>query len=100
MKTVNVTMVRIYTLERSETVPTILNYLQNEVKIRGISVFRAMSGFGETGVHMDAFLNLSFSLPLVIEFFDHPEKVALALEYLSSIIKSEHLVMFPAQANA
>ncbi|WP_454782024.1 DUF190 domain-containing protein [Legionella sp. WA2022007384] len=99
--TVEVTVVRIYTLERADNVPIILNYLQNEAKIRGISVFRAISGFsGETGIHNDSFLDVSFSLPLIIEFFDHPEKVTVALEFLITIIKKEHLIFFPARANA
>ena len=97
---VEVTVVRIYTLEQAENVTSILNYLKNEVKIRGMSVFRAVSGFGETGVHNTSFLDVSFSLPLIIEFFDHPEKVAIALEYLGTVIKKEHLIFFSARANA
>ena len=100
MKTIDVTVVRIYTLEGSESVPDILNYLQNEVKIRGVSVFRAISGFGETGTHTSSLMELSFSLPLVIEFFDHPEKVNTAIEFLSTVTKREHLIFFPAQVNA
>lgn len=39
IQTVEITVVRIYTLERAENIPSILNYLQHEAKIRGISVF-------------------------------------------------------------
>ncbi|KTC82741.1 DUF190 domain-containing protein [Legionella cincinnatiensis] len=98
--TVEITVVRIYTLERAENIPSILKYLQNEAKIRGISVFRAISGFGETNVHNSSFLEVPFSLPIIIEFFDEPEKVAGTLEYLTTIIKKEHLIFFPARANA
>lgn len=98
--TVEITVVRIYTLERAENIPSILNYLQNEVKIRGISVLRAISGFGETNAHNSSFLEVSFSLPIIIEFFDEPEKVTVALEYLTTIIKKEHLIFFPARTNA
>ena len=97
---VDVTVVRIYTLEQAENVTSILNYLQHDAKIRGISVFRAVSGFGETGIHNNSFLDVTFSLPLIIEFFDHPEKVTVALEYLATIIKKEHLIFFSAKANA
>lgn len=75
--TVEVTVVRIYTLEHSENVTDILNYLKDEVKIRGISVFRALSGFGETGVHDTSFLDVSFSLPLIIEFLIILKKLLL-----------------------
>ncbi|CEK11566.1 DUF190 domain-containing protein [Legionella hackeliae] len=99
MKTVDVTIVRIYTLEGEESVSTILKYLQKEIKVCGMSVFRAISGFGETGTHTASLLDLSFSLPLVIEFFDAPEKVNTALEYLSTVVKPEHIVCFPAKTN-
>jgi uncharacterized protein len=98
--TVEVTVVRIYTQERADNVPIILNYLQNEVKVRGVSVCRAVSGFGEVGIKNDSFLDVSFSLPLIIEFFDAAEKVTVALDYLSTIIKKEHLIFYPARANA
>ncbi len=98
--TVEITVVRIYTLERAENIPSILNYLQNEAKIRGISVFRAISGFGETNVHNGSFLEIPFSLPIIIEFFDEHAKITVALEYLTKIIKKEHLIFFPARANA
>ena len=78
---------------------TIVNYLKNEAKIRGISVFRAISGFGETGNHTASLLDLSLDLPLSIEFFDSKEKVEPALEHLSSIIKHEHIVFWEAKAN-
>ncbi len=99
MEMINVTVVRIYTHERAEILPTILDYLQKEIEIRGISLFRAISGFGSTGNHTTSLLDLSFSLPLIIEFFDHPEKISVALEYLATVVKSEHLIFFTAQAN-
>ncbi|VEB33962.1 Uncharacterized ACR, COG1993 [Legionella sainthelensi] len=98
--TVEITVVRIYTLERAENIPSILNYLQNEAKIRGISVFRAISGLGETNVQNGSFLEIPFSLPIIIEFFDEHSKITVALEYLTKIIKKEHLIFFPARANA
>jgi hypothetical protein len=44
-------------------------------------------------------VDLSLNLPLTIEFFDHPEKVTLALEQLGKLIKPEHVVCWEAQAN-
>lgn len=99
MELVEVTVVRIYTHERAETLPTILDYLQKEIQIRGVSLFRAISGFGTAGVQNNSLLDLSFSLPLIIEFFDHPEKITTAIEHLAKVVKSEHLIFFTAQAN-
>src|SRR5690349_17106978 len=92
MKTVDVVIVRIYVTESSNLLNTIVNYLKTEAKIRGISVFRAISGFGATGNHTASFLDLSLDLPLAIEFFDSKAKIEPALDYLSDIVKHEHIV--------
>jgi hypothetical protein len=99
MKTVNVIFVRIYITESSHMLDTIVNYLKKEAKMRGISVFRAISGFGDTGNHVASLVDLSLDLPLSIEFFDSKDKIEPALEHLSSIINPEHIVFWEAKAN-
>lgn len=99
MKTVDVVFVRIYITESSHLLNTIVNHLQKEAKIRGISVFRAISGFGDTGNHTASLVDLSLDLPLAIEFFDSKDKVETALEYLSKVVKHEHIVFWDARAN-
>lgn len=99
MKTIDVTMVRIYVMESSALVKEIVNYLKNEAKIRGMSIFRAIKGFGETGSHTGSLIDLSLDLPLAIEFFDSKDKIDFALEHLSKIIKHEHIVYWEAKAN-
>jgi uncharacterized protein len=99
MKTMNVVIVRIYIMESSNLLNKIVNYLKKETKIRGISVFRAISGFGETGNHTASLMDLSLDLPLVVEFFDNKDKIESAIDYLSTIIKHEHIVFWEAQAN-
>ena len=100
MKMVEVVVARIYITEASKLLKHILEYLQNDVKVRGVSVFRAISGFGETGEHTSSLVDLSLNLPLVIEFFDSSEKVMPALEHLDTLVKAEHVVYWVAQANA
>jgi PII-like signaling protein len=63
-------------------------------------VFRAISGYGDSGMHGATFVDLSLDLPLVIEFFDEQEKINLALEALSKIIKPEHIIFWNAKVNA
>ncbi|OGT44665.1 MAG: hypothetical protein A3E82_03675 [Gammaproteobacteria bacterium RIFCSPHIGHO2_12_FULL_38_11] len=99
MKTVEVIFVKIYITESSHMLNTIIKYLKNDAKIRGISVFRAISGFGDTGNHTASLIDLSLDLPLSIEFFDSKEKIEPALEHLSGIIKYEHIVFWEAKAN-
>jgi PII-like signaling protein len=100
MKTVDVLMVRIYITESSHLLDQIVDYLRNTVKIRGISVFRAISGFGESGNHTSSLIDLSLDLPLTIEFFDDDHsKIDKALDGLNSMVKPEHIVIWDAKAN-
>ena len=100
MKLAKVTMVRIYITESSKLLKPIINYLHNEIKVRGVSVFRAISGYGESGSeHVSSLVDLSLNLPLTIEFFDHPEKAKKALSQLSTMVKPEHVVFWEAEAN-
>lgn len=99
MKTMDVVIVRIYITESSHQLNTIINYLKTEAKIRGVSVFRAISGYGETSNHTASLLDLSLDLPLAIEFFDSKNKIEPTLEYLSTIIKHEHIIFWEAKAN-
>lgn len=100
MKTIDVLIVRIYVTEASHLLNKIIDYLKKDVKIRGISVFRAISGFGETGSHTASLLDLSLDLPLTVEFFDDDiSKIEKALDHLGTIIKPEHIVSWQAKAN-
>lgn len=99
IKSVDVIIVRIYILESSHLIKKIFNHLENVVKIRGISLFRAISGYGGTGEHSTSIMDMSWDLPLVIEFFDSEEKVKAALEFLNEFIKPEHIVFWAAKAN-
>jgi len=95
MNVINVTMVRIYITEGEKLLKPLVDYLKNEV--RGVSVFRAISGFGDTGTHTASLLDLSLNLPLVVEFFDHAEKVKAVLTQVLRMVKPEHLVFWEAQ---
>jgi PII-like signaling protein len=100
MNTKDVIMVRVYITESSHLLKTIVNYLKHDIQIRGLSVFRAISGFGESGDHSSSLLDLSLDLPLVIEFFDEQTKTDLAIEYLSTLAKRSHIVSWAAKTNA
>ena len=100
MKTINVLMVRIYITESSHLLNQMIDYLKQDVKIRGISVFRAISGFGESGNHTSSLIDLALDLPLTVEFFDDDKsKIEKAVDHLSSMVKPEHIVLWDAKAN-
>ena len=98
LKSTSVTMVRIYITESAKLLTTIMNYLHKEAKVRGVSVFRAISGFGDSGEHHAALMDLSLNLPLTVEFFDSPEKIKVALDHLGTLVRPEHIVFWDVQA--
>lgn len=100
MKHSDVTMVRVYLTESEKTLKTLLAKLHDEEKVRGVTVFRGISGFGRSGkVHSATLLDLSLDLPVVIEFFDEPAKVQRIFAHLKGILPAGHVVSWPAQVN-
>ena len=83
MNTLDITFVRIYLTEGEGRMESLLKRLHDEEKVQGVTVFRGISGFGSSGrLHSSSLLDMSLDLPLVIEFFDVPEKVGQILEHL------------------
>jgi len=100
MKTQDVTMVRIYLHEGQGQMQGLMQLLHDEEKVRGVTAFRGVTGFGQSGkMHSSTLLDTSLDLPLVMEFFDEPEKVARVLEQLNKIVKPGHIVSWPATIN-
>lgn len=100
MKTIDVQVVRIYITEASHLLNKMITYLKKDIKIRGVTVFRAISGFSGDHDHSANLVDLSLSLPLTIEFFDDDKnKIEQALNYLSTLMKAEHIVFWDAKAN-
>lgn len=96
----NVTVVRIYLTEGEKQLSSLVKRLQKWEKLRGLTVFRGITGYGESGVIHDAkLIDLAMDLPLVLEFFDDPEKIAPILEHLNDFIKPGHIVTWSAATN-
>ena len=78
----------------------LLERLHDQEKVRGVTVFRGISGFGRTGVvHSSRMLDLSMDLPVVVEFFDEPVKVERILTHLADLLPPGHVVSWPASVN-
>jgi len=100
MKETEVTMVRIYLHEARAHMEELLRYLHDESKVRGVTVFRGITGFGSSGeVHSSTLIDMSLDLPLVVEFFDTPERVEEIIGELNTKIKLRHVVYWPAKIN-
>ena len=92
-----VTVVRIYLTER-QGLTELMAYLHDESKVRGVTVFRAISGFGKSGVmHSSRVLDTALDLPLVVEFFDQPDKVREILQRLNALVEPGHVITWSAE---
>ena len=101
MKPVEVTVVRIYLTEAQAKLNPLLKQLHDQEKVRGVTVFRGISGFGPSGVvHTAALLDLSLDLPIVVEFFDEPTKAAAIVERLHALIDPGYIVSWRAYTGA
>jgi len=97
MKEIEVTMVRIYLTEAESKLNPLIKRLHDWEKVRGVTVFRGISGFGKSGVmHSSMLLDMSLNLPVVVEFFDEPGKVATILAHLNEMIDPGHMVHWRA----
>ena len=93
MNTLDVTFVRIYLTEGEGRMEGLLKRLHDEEKVQGVTVFRGISGFGSSGkLHSSSLLDMSLDLPLVVEFFDVPQKVEQILEHIRRDIDPGHIV--------
>ncbi len=97
-----VTVVRIYLSEadhgrRKNLMQEILNILHDQHRVKGVTVFRGIAGFGDTGeVHASDILRLMVDLPLVIEFFDEPSVVQAVLGLLEGLVPDGRVVSWQA----
>ncbi len=102
----DVTVVRIYLNEadhgrRTSLMQEVLNILHDQHRVRGVTVFRGIAGFGSGGqVHAADILRLMVDLPLVIEFFDQPPVVQAALELLKDLVPKGHIVAWNASCRS
>lgn len=100
MSGTEVTVVRIYTSEGQGQADNLLKRLHDWEHVRGVTVYRGIAGFGASGkVHTAKLVDLSLDLPIIVEFFDTPDKVAAILEHLSADIKPGHMLSWTARVN-
>lgn len=100
MTMVDVMVVRIYLTEAEHRLRPLLAYLHDKAHIRGVTVLRGISGFGQSGqMHAAGLVDLSLDLPLVVEFFDSPIHVTETLAHLNGLVEGDPIMTWPAQAN-
>jgi PII-like signaling protein len=100
MKLTEVTMVRVYLNEGDHQLRKLLDFLHRDEQVSGVTAFRGIAGFGRSGkAHESSLLDISMDLPLVVEFFDLPEKVERVLQDLNQWVEPGHVISWSAQMN-
>jgi PII-like signaling protein len=100
MNSATVRIARIYLTEGKHQLERIMETLHDTEKVRGVTVFRGISGFGRSGkMHSSKLLDLSMNLPVVVEFWDAPEKMGQILDHLSMQVEPGHIVSWSAEVN-
>lgn len=100
MNGTEVTVVRIYLSEGQGQLENLLKRLHDWEHVRGVTVYRGIAGFGASGqLHTAKLVDLSLDLPIIVEFFDAPAKVAAILDHLKNDIRPGHMLSWTAQVN-
>ena len=92
-----VLVARIYVTEGKHIHEKIFQRLHDEHNVQGVTVYRGITGYGKSGeTHSSTLLDVSFDLPVVVEFFDTEDKVRTALDAISDLITPGHVLTFAA----
>ena len=96
-------VVRIYISEsdsgrKDNLMEKIMGILHEQHRVRGVTVFRGITGFGSKGVvHAADLLRLNPHLPEVIEFFDDSATVAAAIEALDGLVPAGQMISWQVE---
>ena len=92
----NMIIARIYLSEKYAHLDTLLSFLHDVEKVRGVTVYRAIEGYGDSGeLHNAKVIDLSMNLPLVVEFFDEADKVDDILTHVENNFSAGHIISWP-----
>ncbi|MEY2696364.1 MAG: hypothetical protein RL333_502 [Pseudomonadota bacterium] len=87
MPTIPITVAKIYSREKEHRVQKLLKILHDEERVMGATIIRGIQGFSLDGImHDNSLVDLSLDLPLILEFFDTPERVEAILNRLEAQI--------------
>ena len=100
MATETVTVARIYLREGEHLLGKLIKLLHEEEKVSGVTVLRGIGGFGPDGeIHLASLVDLSLDLPLIVEFYDAPDRVETILADLEKRLGLAHVVTWQAKGH-
>lgn len=89
-----VLMVRVYLTEGRAKLDVLMKHLFQSGQLRGMTVLEATSGVGTTPFHEDSYQSIE-GKPVILEFFDRPEKAKALLERIRELVAPRHVIMHP-----
>jgi len=99
MSATELTLVRVYLTEGHDGINEVVTWLQNDSGVHGFTLFRGVAGLGSSGqLHTASLLDLSSSLPMVIEFFDKPDRISHIVEQLQTFVDPDHIISWPVKS--
>lgn len=87
-------LVRVYVTESRARIERVLELLHGSEKVRGITVFRGVAGFGTTPITNEE-MREPIDPPMVLEFFDKKAAAIETVRYLRTLVSPHHVVMWP-----
>ncbi len=94
-----ITIVRLYFTETDVDINALLEHLYKKEKASGVTVFRGISGFGESGeIHSSTLIDTAFDLPIVIEFYDDSKRAQEIMAALKKDFRPKHMIYWQANS--
>jgi PII-like signaling protein len=88
-----VTIARLYLREGEHLLSKVMKFLHEEERVAGVTVLRGMTGFSTDGkIRTASLVDLSLDLPLVVEFYDEPDRVETVIRELLRRMDLSHVV--------
>ena len=101
MATQSITVARIFLREGEHLLAGVIKFLHDEEKVAGVTVYQGVAGFAADGeIRTSRLIDLSLDLPLVVEFYDSPERVEKVIGHLQNQMGLAHVVSWPAVRHA
>jgi PII-like signaling protein len=85
-------LVRVYMNEKKAHLDSLMQFLDQR-KMRGVTVFRGIAGFGDSGKwHMANLIDLALDLPLVVEFFEYRASAEKSIIAIHKLLPQAHII--------
>lgn len=92
------TLVRVYLTEAEHLLEPLVRQLHDVERVHGLTAYRGILGFGASGqVHTSRLVDVKPDLPLVLEFYDTPDRAAMIVEHLKTRVKPAHIIFWNIQ---